>query len=268
MNLPEYLARWDLRNPRPLAATNTAELFLVDRRAGPAVLKVLTEAGRRDEARSASVLRYYGGEGAVELFAADSGALLMAAAGPRFLKDLSAHGEDERATEILASLLPKLHRARGAPAPELPSLAQYYRSLFVRAAHPGADPLFGRAARVAEGLLATEENRVVLHGDIHHTNVLEEARGAWVVIDPKGIYGEDLFDYGNAFFNPDDNPALVEQAARLRAMAQTFARGGRDPQRLLRWALTFGALSAAWCYEDGHNPSRRERITKLLETLL
>lgn len=43
----------------------------------------------------------------------------------------------------------------------------------------------------------------VLHGDLHHGNVLDFGPLGWLAIDPKGLHGESGFDYANILSNPD-----------------------------------------------------------------
>jgi aminoglycoside/hydroxyurea antibiotic resistance kinase len=42
----------------------------------------------------------------------------------------------------------------------------------------------------------------VLHGDLHHGNVLDFGLRGWLAIDPKGLLGERGFDFANIFTNP------------------------------------------------------------------
>jgi streptomycin 6-kinase len=39
-------------------------------------------------------------------------------------------------------------------------------------------------------LLTTQREKVVLHGDMHHGNVLNFGSRGWLAIDPKGLIGE------------------------------------------------------------------------------
>ena len=43
----------------------------------------------------------------------------------------------------------------------------------------------------------------MLHGDLHHANVLDLGSSSWLAIDPKGLKGEQGFDYANIFTSPD-----------------------------------------------------------------
>ena len=46
------------------------------------------------------------------------------------------------------------------------------------------------SAATASKLLATPRDVMVLHGDIHHGNILDFGPRGWLAIDPKGVSGE------------------------------------------------------------------------------
>lgn len=154
----------------------------------------------------------------------------------------------------------------GLPFPaDVGRLRTHFRALFETAA-VASDPIFKNGARVAERLLQTEHDVVLLHGDIHHKNILNCPMRGWLAIDPQGVIGERTFDLANAFFNPDDKASLVETDSRIRSMCDIFStRLQIDPLRILEFAFAYGCLSSAWCLEDGQNPERRIRISTLLQ---
>jgi streptomycin 6-kinase len=101
-----------------------------------------------------------------------------------------------------------------------------------------------QAASTALELLAEPEEVVVLHGDIHHGNVLDFGPRGWLAIDPKGLVGERGFDHANLFCNPD--LASATAPGRLARQATIVAEAARlDRRRLLRWILAWAGLSAA-----------------------
>ena len=72
----------------------------------------------------------------------------------------------------------------------------------------GARPTFTAASlrtaeNVAAELLASPRDVTVLHGDIHHGNILDFGARGWLAVDPKGLVGERGLDYANLFCNPD-----------------------------------------------------------------
>ena len=105
-----------------------------------------------------------------------------------------------------------------------------------------------RAATTARALLDERRDVTVLHGDLHHGNVLDfgdDAAPAWKAIDPKGLLGDRAFDYANMVCNPSHDVALVP--GRLeRQVSILSAASGVDGQRLLRWIVAWTGLSAVW----------------------
>ncbi len=98
-----------------------------------------------------------------------------ARAGEGSLAQLVRDGDDEQATQILCRAIAALHAPRAAPLPELIPLQEWFSSLWPAAqAHGGMLRLSATAA--AELLSSPRES--VLHGDIHHDNVLPSANAA------------------------------------------------------------------------------------------
>lgn len=101
-----------------------------------------------------------------------------------------------------------------------------------------------RSAATAHALLsAALVDEVVLHGDIHHDNILHfDARG-WLAINPKGLRGERGFDYASLFCNPAHDiavdPVRFEQRVACVADAAQL-----DRRRLLQWIHAWVGLSA------------------------
>jgi streptomycin 6-kinase len=62
---------------------------------------------------------------------------------------------------------------------------------------------------------------VVLHGDIHHGNILDAGQRGWLAIDPKGLIAERGFDFANMFCNPDLKTAVAPR--RLARQASVVA---------------------------------------------
>jgi streptomycin 6-kinase len=130
-------------------------------------------------------------------------------------------------------------------------LPRWFQSLWPAAAQYGG--WLADSAAAAHALLATPQDPVVLHGDIHHGNVLDFGARGWLAIDPKGLYGERGFDYANIFCNPDQASALIP--GRFERRVERVAQiAGLERQRLLQWILAWSGLSAAWILETGERP--------------
>lgn len=258
-----YLASWRLDPDGPPIETATSWLLPVRHRGAPAMLKRLKPSS--DEADGIAALRHFAGDGALALIEASADAVLMErAVGPRSLAAMALSGEDDAAARILAATAMRLHRPRPAPPPEIASLRRRFRALFeLRSTAAVLD----RAATMAERLFAEPRDVAVLHGDLHHENVLDSPRG-WLAIDPKGAIGEATYDLANLFCNPAGVERLVLDPARASRLALLFAEvTGFERQRILAVAFAHAGLATSWNIEDGIDPRLGLAIAAMLETL-
>lgn len=244
-----YLALWELIPDGAPISTHSSSLLPVRRAGAPAMLKIAHEPEERAGAR---LMVWWGGEGAARVLAHEGDALLMErATGDRSLAAMARAGEDDEASRILCAAAAGLHAPRDRTPPELVPLAHWFRALEPAAAAHGG--ILARADAVARELLAAPREVVVLHGDLHHDNVLDFGARGWLAIDPKGLVGERGFDFANLFCNPDLGTAIAP--GRLARQADVVAAAaGLERGRLLRWVLAYAGLSAAWSLEDGDQP--------------
>ena len=259
MHLDLCLSRWSLANPRLIARTATSTVWAVRQADGQmAVLKVLNP-GQTEEARGAVYLQALAGQGAVQVYARDSRAILMEHCPGPSLGDLARAGQDAEATEALCSVIRTLHAARPDPT-GLEPLATRFAPLTTAS----LDGDMAVAARIARVLLANPAPAQALHGDLHHDNVLHSARG-WLAIDPKGVCGDPAYEPANAFRNPDGLGERLFDPTRIHSLADRFAhRLGQHPHRLLGWAAAHCALSTRWSLEAGQDITEDLRLLPLL----
>ncbi|MHA1570346.1 MAG: aminoglycoside phosphotransferase family protein, partial [Alphaproteobacteria bacterium] len=118
------------------------------------------------------------------------------------------------------------------------------------------DARSGRCADMARKLLASEGEKVPLHGDLHHGNVLDAGPRGWLAIDPKALLGDRAYDVANLLRNPEPHGALVHNQDRMNRLARFYARRlGLEVQRVLGFAFAHAGLAARWDLEDGDNPT-------------
>jgi streptomycin 6-kinase len=168
-------------------------------------------------------------------------------------------GEDDAATVVVCDVARRLHR-RAPSRRRFPSVEDWGRGFQRHRAsgRGGIDAaLLDRAERLFVRLAETQAPRRVLHGDLHHDNILlDQARG-WLAIDPKGVLGEPAYEFGAALRNPTEDAARFAAASILERRAGIIARQtGYEKSRLLAWALAQAVLSAVWSIEDGMDPAR------------
>ena len=213
--------------------------------------EVVVKIGLHPRRREAPALRAYGGDGAVRLLdeaPEAGGALLLERLRPGETLASLVPRRDDEATAVIAGLLARLWRPAGDAAGFRP-LAGYGADL---EAAPPAGALTGalldRARSVWAQLAATAPAPVLLHGDLHHHNVLSARREPWLAIDPKGLAGDPGYDACALLYNPiglGDPGALAER--RIRRLA---AELGLDRDRLRAWGFVAAVLSEAWTVQD------------------
>jgi streptomycin 6-kinase len=264
--LAPWRERWQLDPDGEAFTTPSSVLQLVRRGGEPRFLKVATA---EEERAGGTVIAWWSGEGAAAVVEADADAVLLErATGARDLGQLSRSGAagDDEATRILCRAGRRLHAAGTGPRPDgLFDLRRWFRDLLQRGDAAG-DDLFVVAARVAEELLRHPDRDVVLHGDLHHGNVLDFGERGWLAIDPKGLLGEAAFDACNVLTNPSHERALAP--GRLeRQFAVVLATTGVPPERMARWFVAWCALSSTWFALDD-DPGLAESAAALGERAL
>lgn len=253
--LAAAMARWSLDAAMPVAETATSWVLRATSAHGAHALKLLKPYGH-DEIHGARLMQWWGGDGAARIDAIEGYDVLMEWVEGGTLGDAvrADHSRDREAMSELCDILSGLHRRRPGPLPELLPLEQQMAPLrdsdlaFLPA---DARPLWQRAQGFLSDLLETTTERLPLHGDLHHDNVIGRA-GDWRVIDPKGLIGDPVFDGANLFRNPYGGGEMVRDPARIDHLADSLSqRLGWPRRRILEWACVLTAISAVWNRDAG-----------------
>jgi streptomycin 6-kinase len=262
MNFDKHIVRWGLVADGDPIATHSSDLLPALKDGVPVMLKI---ARVKDERLGARLMERWGRQGAARVLGLDGDALLMErAAGRKSLNAMVRNGEDDEASRILCSVAAELHAPHGEPLPSLVPLSRWFSALWPMAERH--DNL-AKAAAIAKDLLANQGDVTVLHGDIHHGNVLDFGPRGWLAIDPKGLIGERTFDFVNILRNPETGVALAP--GRLGRQASVIAEAaGLDRTRLLQWTVAFTGLSAAWILGDGGTPDVDMAVAELAKAEL
>lgn len=244
-----WLTAWGLVADGEGFGSPWSRLLPVRRGGEPAVLKVAVHPG---EKRGGAVMAYYAGGGAARVLAHDDDAVLLERLdGPRSLEAMARGGQDEAACRILCEAVARLQAPRPGPAPDvLVPLETWFAALWPTAERLGG--VYAASAAAARELLASQGPPVVLHGDIHHGNVLDggDLRG-WRAIDPKGLLGDRGYDYANLICNPNAETALANLERRVAIVSEMSGLPRAD---VLRWLIAYLGLSASWTVSDGDDP--------------
>ncbi len=178
-------------------------------------------------------------------FDADTGALLMERIQPG--TNLIGESEDVALAVILGfaetirghrstSELSDIHDAvtGGKTTPSLSTVAND----FGRRGIMPLESYFENPSERTRELLASQSERVLLHGDLHHENVILGPDG-WIVIDAKGLWGDPAFEAAAFIRNPIDWIGDISNLTDyLKSRITRIAdRTGWDPRRIWGWSL-------------------------------
>lgn len=196
-------------------------------------------------------LSLWGGRGAVELLRADPrrGVLL--------LEWLDGSLEDpwdaDEATRLAAGLYPRLHRRS---APQLPDghafVRRWLADLEALGRRVPGPPRFVEWALRAGRELAAEPGSHVVHGDLHHLNVMYRGDEA-VAIDPKGFNASPEFEIAPLLWNrwaDLEASGEVGEAIRDRFYA-VVDTAELDERRARDWVVVRCMVNLGWVAEDG-----------------
>jgi streptomycin 6-kinase len=285
MNLAQTLEALSLSDPRPLAQTPRANLWRVQMSDGrDAVLKRLTAQGAAsDEARAADVLAQWAGNGAAQIYQTyrappcESGhggiCFVMEWLDGPSLGDVARDGNDTEATAQLAQVACTLSRPAVEGFPDLSTNGADLARMDIAKIPDTYRANFMRAKTCWQELLSSTTHKRLLHGDLHHDNVLKGSRGlkseqSWCAIDPRGLNGDPAYEFANAFRNPVGMKGKAADPARMQHMADVFAQtSGLERTRILQFAFAHCALSLSWSLKNGPAPKGDLRILDILAKL-
>jgi len=251
-----YIKKWNLSESKLIAETATSSLYAVEREE-PLVLKIFTEMGAKDELNGGAALRAWAGNGAVHLKDSDEGAVLIERLYGPNLYALSESGHENEATKIFSEIIKKIHSVKTQDLKDIPSLETLFSSLKYYQEYGYSRHLFKKALEVSEQLLASQTKTVLLHGDLHHENVMKRKGGEYVCFDPKAFLGDPAYEIATILKNPRDYPSISQNEATCLRRAADFSKSlGLPIDRILGFAFVHVCLSTLWSIQDGLDSSR------------
>ena len=117
--------------------------------------------------------------------------------------------------------------------------------------------------------MATSATPVLLHGDLHHDNIIKNGHD-WVVIDPKGVIGEPAFEVAAFIRNPIPQLLIHDYATSMidKRIAQFSEHLKLAASRIRDWCFVQAVLAWVWSIEDGCDATYFKKLTKILDRLL
>jgi streptomycin 6-kinase len=275
--LTAYSRQWNIEFSGKEIETpsSTIAFGVLQKNRTPVVLKLLKP--RSDEHKAWRWLEYHAGQGAVSMLARDEGATLLEQLSPGTeLVELVRAGQDEEATRQVCRTIELLC---GGPEeswviPEGFKTVEDWGQAFERNSRDILTAkipteLLDLAQSLYGELCESQGPRRLLHGDLHHYNVLLDATHGWQAIDPKGVVGEMAYETGAMLRNPVEMPEFYTNPRTLKNRVEIICqRLGLEEKRVLGWCFAQAILSAIWSIEDGGSKAEIERTLGLAETSL
>lgn len=244
---------WDLSKLEPVKNLSYNYVMLGYQGATPIVLKISCDPKELKNEHIA--LTTYNGNNCIRLLASNDeyNALLLEQAIPGTTLVPFFPNCDNEALEHTSSIMKQLHETALPENLQLPSLKDWFKCLFNP--HPALNTYHIRKAQeIVLNLLATQEKIVLLHGDLHHENILLSSRG-WLAIDPKGILGDPAYEPCSFMKNPTPE-VLKQKELILYRLARFSELLSLDKERIYAWLYVQSVLDACWAMEEGATNSK------------
>ena len=204
-----------------------------------------------------AALKHFNGNGCARLIDSSSvaGWLIIERLEPGEL--LSSVKDDEEATRTFVKVMRKLHKPIDG-RDEFPTVGIWLKGFerlhqeFNGGTGPFPKEFVDYAEKLSKELLQSSSKQVLLHGDLHHYNILSSSRDNWLAIDPKGVVGEPEYEIGAFMKNPMPNLMFLNNlkdllVSRIDIIVEMT---GFDRERLMAWSFVKAMLTAWWSYEN------------------
>lgn len=197
-------------------------------------------------------LQHYHGRGLCRLidFIEERNVLLLEALHPGH--NILAASEDS-AINATCSIIKPMREANLEMLNAFPTISEWaegitrIRSHFDKNSNPFNSQVLDRVACILEQLISTQRRVYLLHGDLHHENILSDGNH-WKAIDPKGVVGEAEFEIIPFLLN---NVSIELLESRTDYRIESFSQGLElNIDRIYGWGLVRSVLAAWWNIED------------------
>ncbi|KTD39244.1 Aminoglycoside/hydroxyurea antibiotic resistance kinase [Legionella nautarum] len=260
-NLSQELADlWQLNGLKPMPNLSYSYVLAGLQKEKPIILKLSLDAVALS--KEAKTLRAFNSGNVVEVLAETKGALLLQRAVPGYSLKSYWPNQEKESVEIACLLISQLVQA---PLPEkevFPSINHWLSILDKDWDIP--ELYLQRSRELRDYLLKTGGEARLLHGDLHHDNILKNGEN-WLAIDPKGIVGELSYEVAAFIRNPI--PELLESETVWRIIDDRIIRFAfflkLDPKRIRQWCFVQAVLAWCWSIEDGLDTSYFRKITEI-----
>ncbi len=215
--------------------------------------------------REAAALMAFSGFGVVEVLSANNGLLLLECAVPGVSLKSHFPKNDDEAIHITANVIKRLHKASIPSAHAFPHVKDWLAVLDSDLKIPAQ--ILQKSRELRDQLLKTADPDILLHGDLHHDNILQNGDDC-LVIDPKGVIGEPAYEVAAFIRNPmpellthDNSPNIIHNRITKFSELLELPSG-----RILDWCFVQAVLAWVWAIEDlSPDTSYSQQVAKIFD---
>lgn len=206
----------------------------------------------READREIEALRFMSGKGIIKLLDFDraQGILLLEECCPG--KTLAKVVSEAEATSVAAKLIGNIQKSIDNQI-QFPLTLDWFRRLNSKVECPPgfSTKTIDKAKHIAADLHNQSKHSVLLHGDLHHFNILSAQRQPWLAIDPKGVIGPAEYECGAFLRNPIPQIAIKPNLGKVMAdRIDIFSEIlGFDRQAIMGWGYSQAILASIWCLD-------------------
>lgn len=252
-----FTKKWQLEKIKPLPKSPFTHNLLFSALSSTyncaVILKIFPT--RKDFIQEQRALEYFNGIGCAQLidYDVEKKCLLIEEIKPGTQLSTLFPFEEETATDYAAHVIKKLHSKPliASQFKHFPTIESWLDLLKTFKTDKIPHTILEKAQNLSNKLLNSQSDLYLLHGDLHHENILQY-NNSWVAIDPKGVIGEQAYEFGAFIRNPI--PALLEQRnpheIMLKRAHHFSAIFGINEQRILEWSFVQAILAACWAIQD------------------
>jgi streptomycin 6-kinase len=255
------IEKWQLSDLKPI--NSLSYIFTGFRNQQPIILKLGAAA---EIIKEAEALKAYDGFGAIKVMAIDDEVILLERIIPGVTLKSYFPNNDNEAVYIAAKLMMGLHIAN-YDANKFPNIINWLKVFDDAWDIPSK--YIVKAKYLRDKLLSEPGPQVLLHGDLHHDNILLKDK-EWVVIDPKGVIGDPVFEIAAYVRNPmpeliTENKYMTIITSRIEKFSQVL---NQSKIRVKEACFVMAVYSWILSLEDGVDPEYFSKITDVMAEIL
>lgn len=233
-------------------------------RTQPIILKLCFDP--KSLRQEVEALKMFASYGVIKLYDYATQAILLQRAVPGIHLKSFFPTHEKSCLKIITTLINTLHQAPITTAYTFKPLKDVLTIIDKENTIPRT--YIGKAQRIKSLLWNYSFKEVLLHGDLHHDNIINNNK-QWLAIDPKGIVGPACYEAIACIINP--MPALLTTPSfeeiikdRIHFFAAYF---NVSSSIIMQWCFVHSVAAWVWSLEDNLDPIYFIKLTDFFDSL-